>query len=94
MAGKGRQATSLYRPIQLLYPLEVSLAQHAPEKDDNTPSDRETHETSDQATGAPDTPQDEPSDAQPLRRSGRAAAQEARDRLLAQVLDDTDSHLF
>ena len=86
VAGKGRQATTLYRPVQLLYPLEVS--QRIPETS--------THghlEQSDIPLDQNDSDEEPCSDpdrldlAEPLpRRSRRAAAMEARDRMMAQTL--------
>ena len=61
VAGRGRQATSLHRPIQLLYPLEVSLPGRESEHDGGTPSDPEqTSTVSDQSDTAHEPPQDEP----------------------------------
>ena len=86
VAGKGRQATTLYCPVQLLYPLEVS--QRIPETS--------THghlEQSDIPLDQNDSDEEPCSDpdrldlAEPLpRRSRRAATMEARDRMMAQTL--------
>ena len=75
VAGKGRQATSLHRPIQLLYPLEVPHPPH------DAPSDDDEVET---------RPDVSPNLPDPVRRSRRSAAQEARDRILANAISDQD----
>lgn len=83
--GKGRQAKQLHRPIQVLYPLEVSPPSPDTPDDNNheqpTPSPNQT-------TGSESTP-DEPDAPSPPQRTRRAAALEARDRILAWTLDET-----
>ena len=69
VAHKGRQAQTLHRPIQLLYPLEISVENPGTQVDD--------HSTDDEPT--------------PSRRPTRRAAVEARDRMLAQRINDNDS---
>ena len=78
VASQGRQSTTLYRPIQLLYPLEVTenqnIVQNNPEQllnprmevNNTLPDEQEL----------------------PTRRSKRRAALEARDKIVAQTLDD------
>ena len=73
VSGKGRQATSLQRPIQLLYPLEVPH----PSSEEPTVSTETIDCTADVS----------PNQNSPLRRSRRAAALEARDRIMAQALE-------
>ena len=92
VAGRGCQATLLHHPIQLLYPLEVS----SPNRDLQPSADDPSHVQ--QATTTSDLPcsdrdlQQEELDqshvSQPLRRSRRVVATEARDRLLAQALSE------
>ena len=80
VAGRGRQAKSLSRPIQLLYPLEVS-SPHS--KTHDAPVDQPDRDIEHSASN------EDVSDASPpIRRSRRAAALEARDRLMAQSLAD------
>ena len=97
VAGKGRQAKQLQRPLQLLYPLEIC----APPCESN-PSESELElEQSAGVTVTPGdgqnpsqkTPQIDCSPVEPqclLRCSRRAAAIEARDRLMAQALSQTN----
>ena len=78
VSGKGRQATSLHRPIQLLYPLEVPH-----------PTPEESRDELETA-GPEDEPDVPPTNGEPTagrRRSRRAAALEAQDRLMAQALE-------
>ena len=106
VAGQGRRAKLLRRPVQRLYPLELSYEQNQSENtavkalDDEEQQDSPQleepstmqNEPSDPPSLQPSTMQNEPSDTpslQPLRRPRRAAASEARDRLLAQALDDS-----
>ena len=78
VASQGRQSTTLYRPIQLLYPLEVTenqnIVQNNPEQSLNPRM--EVNNT------LPDEQE------LPTRRSKRRAALEARDKIVAQTLDD------
>ena len=90
VAGQGRQATSLNRPVQLLYPIEVSAGVASPDAPTNA------GEAEPELTGnLPDTEVsnhvDEPDkpDVVTHQRPRRAAAQNARDRLLAQVLSES-----
>lgn len=90
-ASKGRQATSLRRPIQLVYPLEISLPRQESEKDGSTSSAQEQEAAPEPSDSTHDLSQDEDDStcmSQPLRRPRRAAAQEARDRLMAQALSE------
>ena len=87
MSGRGRQATSLHRPIQLLYPLEVSqssLGAHY-----SVDASQQPATSTDPMDSEDDTSPDKTESAAP-RRSRRAAAQEARDRMMAQALDEID----
>ena len=96
MAGKGRQAKQLQRPLQLLYPLEICASPC-----ESKPSEPELElEQSAGVTVTPgdgqnpsqENPQEDHSQVEPqcpLRRSRRAAAIEARDRLMAQDLSQT-----
>jgi hypothetical protein len=79
VAGQGRQASTLNRPIQLLYPLEVSA--RAPES--TSPGEPS------QVNADPDYHPHDSKNQTPLC-SRRAAALEARDRLLAQTLSCED----
>ena len=79
VTAKGRQATVLQRPIQLLYPLEVPPP--CPELE-QLPNDPEQS-----PDNSPESP-DDSEEPQPPRRPRRAAALEARDKLLAQTLND------
>ena len=97
VAGKGRRAKQLQRPLQLLYPLEIC----APPCESN-PSESELE--LEQSAGVTVTPGDGQNPRQktpqidcspvepqcPLRCSRRAAAIEARDRLMAQALSQTN----
>ena len=78
VAGKGRRATLLERPISLLYPLETCV-------DD---CDKENCVTTALPTDTDSGTQDKESTSEPARRSRRVAACEARDRILAQTLSD------
>ena len=84
IAGKGRQATSLYRPIQLLYPLEVSQPScEVP----NSVDPRQATTPHDQVGNEEDTHLDNLEESEPLpQRMRRAAALEAGDRMMAQAL--------
>ncbi len=88
VAGNGRQATQLYRPVQLLYPLEVSQPVRGAPNDDHpeqpaVPLDQ----TDNEEVAAPH----DPDEAELLpRHSRRAAALEARDRIMAQALGETE----
>lgn len=87
VAGGGRQATLLRRPIQLLYPLEASSP---PSELDCASSNPEqgTSSTPQHSDGNQGSPPDESEEPQPLRQSRRAAALEAHDRIVAQVLSE------
>lgn len=87
VASKGRQASTLHRPVSLLYPIEMSLRS------------QDSFIAYGEGTTIPSTsidPQSSPQDDQrqdvevpgTLRRSKRAAAFKARDQLLALALDD------
>jgi hypothetical protein len=104
VAGRGRRAKRLQRPVQKLYPLEmptpdnkqlensVANLDHPPDdgvQDDGVQDEHATPELPAQGDNLPsliDVPTP-----QPLRRSNRAAALEARDRLLAQTLSDEET---
>ncbi len=86
VAGKGRQATSLYRPVQLLYPLEVFQPLRGAPDDDNP---EQPAVPLDQTDSDKDAAPDDRDEAElPPRRSRRAAALEARDRMMAQTLGE------
>ena len=94
VAGKGRRAKLLQRPIQLLYPLEICVPPGESEQSEPGIEDSEQSSSVDpsQEASHEDCSQVEPQC--PPRRSRRAAASEARDRLLAQALSQTgDDHL-
>ena len=88
VSGKGRQATSLHRPIQLLYPLEVP---HPTPEESGDKLETEGQDISSSSGSVPeDEPDVPPTNGVPMagrRRSRRAAALEARDRLIAQALE-------
>ena len=76
VAGQGRSFKRLRRPVQRLYPLEMSVTSEVFEQDEpNTELNKEPN------------PELNPDPNPPVRRSGRVAAQTARDRLMAQALD-------
>ena len=93
---RGRRAKQLQRPLQLLYPLEICVPPC-----ESKPSEPELElEQSAGVTVTPgdgqnrgqENPQEDRSQVEPqcpLRRSRRAAAIEARDRLMAQALSQT-----
>ena len=94
VAGQGRRATTLHRPIQLLYPLEVSAQRKGrtgeetgPQTDETQPGAPEDVVNQSHVQPDPQPMRDQASDV-PVRRSRRAAAQEARDKLLTQFLSD------
>ena len=94
VAGKGRQATVLRRPIQLLYPLEVTTP---PSESEQTPATSNQEQDISSALRSAEVQQDPPLNVTtkppPQRQSRRAAAMEARDRLLAQSLNsDLNPH--
>ena len=80
IANSQGQPTTLHRPIQCLYPLEINFQEEA--------------ESQEEADLQPNFPESNPnvtsddSDGVAVRRSKRAAASEARDRILAHSLDD------
>ena len=83
VAGSGRQAKSLHRPIQLLYPLEVSRS--------SQPLDDVTCEQPGHINSPPSVEDGLEQDHEPSpRRSNRMAAQAARDRIMAQAIDDDE----
>ena len=88
VSGKGRQATSLHRPIQLLYPLEVP---HPTPEESGDELETAGQDISSSSGSVPeDEPDVPPTNGEPTagrRRSRRAAALEARDRLIAQALE-------
>ena len=96
VAGQGRRANRLQRPVQRLYPLEMTLqgkqsdatgssnpAIH--ELNDKEPTEPSDMQMADESPGLDTTPS-----SLPTRRSERTAALEARDCLLAQTLDGED----
>ena len=95
VAEKGRQAKLLQRPLQLLYPLEIRCPSSESEPE---AKDSEQHlsvavspghgQNPSQETSPDDYTQAQPQ--KPPRRSGRHAAFEARDRLMAQALSQTE----
>ena len=90
VAGHGRQATALNRPIQLLYPLEVSAGLAAPSAPAETgEAEPELSRNSQSNTDVSKQQElvDKPDMTIPPR-SKRAAARNARDRLLAQALSE------
>lgn len=84
VAGKGRQATSLYRPIQLLYPLEVSQPSCG---EPNSVDPAQPTTRCERADNEGDTRLGDPEETEPQpQRPRRAAALEARDRMMARAL--------
>ena len=74
MAGQGKNAQRLRRPVQRLYPLEISVLEDQP---------------TDPSTSVPQSPDNtEPNPL--MRHSGQAAARMARDQIMAQALESTD----
>ncbi len=84
VAGQGRAAKRLRRPVRRLYPLETSVLESQPRKTSASESDEIA---GDERPLLPDALEASPGPDPPVRRSGRVAAQTARDRLLAQALD-------
>ena len=82
VVGRGRQATTLHRPIQRLYPLEVS---HMDLGATSSDSRGQRFVSSNPTTSEDDTPSNE--SVLPPRQPRRAAL-EARDRIIAQTLQD------
>ena len=95
VADKGRQAKLLQRPLQLLYPLEIRSPSSESEAEGGDPNQHSRVAVS-PGHGEDlrqETPPDDCTQVQlqkPPRRSGRAAAFEARDRLMAQALSQTE----
>ena len=89
MAGKGRQPTLLQCPIQRLHPLENS-SDHGLDCSGSASADLEPASTAptplDEAQDSLGGAMDDAGTAQAPRRSRRAAALEARDRVMAQAL--------
>jgi hypothetical protein len=85
VASEGRRATHLHRPIQRLYPLEVTLKAGTTVDTADSPSNVEIQSQDEPGDTDAETPATEP-----RRQSRRAAASIARDRLLAQMLDEDD----
>ena len=83
VAGEGRRSTILQRPIQLLYPLEVPCSCQETSSEDQDI-------TSTQAKQSPEQTQDsdEVCESSVSQRPKRAAAAQARDRLMAQALSE------
>ena len=89
VAGQGRNAKRLQCPVQRLYPLE--LTSMVEQSDASTCTTREglTNEDIPHRVGEAETDVD--NDAlSPVRRPRRAAALSARDRLVAQSLDEEE----
>ena len=90
VAGEGRSSKYLRRPVQKLYPLEMSLT---PNRDNpnSEPELEQISESSSEPHTEPNMERDPDPDLNPpARRSGRVAAQTARDRLMAQALEEVD----
>ena len=85
VAGKGRQASSLYHPVQLLYPLEVSQPFcRAPDSDNSEPPAVPLGQTYSDEDAGPDNPNE--TELPPCHLK-RAAAMEAKGRMMAQALE-------
>ena len=97
MAGKGRRAKQLQRPLQLLHPLEICAPPceskpSEPELEDSEQSASVTVSPGDGQNPSQENPQEDRSQVEPqcpLRHSRHAAAIEAQDRLMAQALSQT-----
>ena len=96
VAGKGRQTKLLQRPLQLIYPLEVCAPSGKSEPSEpelETPK-QSSNTTDDSQNPRPGSPQEERSQVElqepPPHRPRRTAAIEARDRLMAQALSQTE----
>ena len=90
VSGKGCQTTLLQRPIQLLYPLQISKPYHESGMDADN-AEMVSFSDLQQGVATQDSMQvvvqdDEQDSEGPLPCSRRAAAQEAQDKLLAQAL--------
>lgn len=81
VAGQGRSAKRLQRPVQRLYPLESSVLEAQPRNPSMSRGDECAREERSVLTGP------NPRPVPPVRRSERVAGQIARDRLLAQALE-------
>ncbi len=87
VVGEGRRATSLYRPVEMLYPLEVSQ----PTRGDSDNNPEQPGAPLNQPGGGEDTRPDDPDASKPpSRRLRRATTLQARDRILAQALNKAD----
>ena len=80
VAGQGRTTKHLHRPVQRLFPIEMAVM--ASEQEKKTPEPGPETNLRQNLEPDPDPP---------ARRSQRAAAQTARDRLMAQILDSDES---
>ena len=90
VAGQGRRAKFLRRPVQKLYPLEMPSHDRGNVLDNDYDDDLETEPATSMVQQEP-RKSDSTQPLLPPRRSSRAAALEARDRLLARSLYDSDS---
>ena len=93
VARQGRQAERLMRPVQKLYPLELSSEQLCEEQRVSADDREQCGSECPEDAQLPTTPgeSDDCQDRQPLRRSRRAAAAITRDRLLAQAIEGDDN---
>ena len=93
VARQGRQAERLTRPVQKLYPLELSSEQLCEEQRVSADDREQCGSECPEDAQLPTTPgeSDDCQDRQPLRRSRHAAAAITRDRLLAQAIKDDDN---
>ena len=95
VAGPGRRAKHLRRPVQRLYPIEMPAQKKSAENSSshNNPTDEPDNDTLDVSTNSQESPAsvlpDTPSP--PLRRSTRVAAADAQAKVLAQVLEDEEN---
>ena len=97
VASQGRQSTTLYRPIQLLYPLEVTENQNNLEQSLNprtevnntSPDEQELPPREQSLNPHMEVNNTSPDELKlPPCRSKRCAALETRDKIAAQTLDD------
>ena len=88
-AGQGRTAKRLRRPVQRLYPVEMSVARTEPEDSSASSGNGSVVHTAPPINGAEQISVSEPTP--PVRRSKPAAARTATDRLLAQTLASYES---
>ena len=94
VAGPGRRAKHLRRPVQRLYPIEIPAQEKSENSSSqNNPTDEHDNDTLDGSTNSQESPAsvlpDTPSPQ--MRRSSRVAAADARARVLAQVLEDEEN---